>query len=413
MVELRAQLRSGECGVSWVPPENTDVVQEGERSLILRDPAAKVTWQVTSSPFPFALDAEHDEALRADVEMSAHEAFDKAWQSSAEGEPPSRRRTEDPTWSPVIELGRLDVRGGQALRLLRRITYQPGNEIIAGHLIVPTAVGHLDFCALARSGFTGLRESLVMAMMNQDRERDLGAAESAAETLAAGGAAEGNGGKPFPRQAAYDDPALDAHFPEHPLSLVRQAITRLCASVAITQTAPRVIDDIQLDEPRCAFAAPPRYVPVPMAAMRMHPTLRMLMRSGVESWNRDIEVWRLDDVRFRRRDPRNELRALARETIAGWAREGATDIKTEVESVNDFDDRPQVQQSVNMKAGGIARKSIFRWWVEPDGVVFRLGSGGPPSIPDVEHVAVLDGVQASWRRLDPVQPSRRPWWRIW
>jgi hypothetical protein len=53
MPELRAQLRSGECGVSWVPPESAEVMEEDEFLLLLRDPAASVVWQVNWSPFPF------------------------------------------------------------------------------------------------------------------------------------------------------------------------------------------------------------------------------------------------------------------------------------------------------------------------------------------------------------------------
>jgi len=414
MPGFRAQLQSGECGVTWVPPEGTETVEENENLLLLRDPVAPLVWHVSASPFPFALDAAHDEVLRADLEMSARAAFDRDWKPPGEGEPPARRRTEDPTWSPVIEQGRLDLPGGTALRLLRRTAYQPTREIVAGHVIVPTTMGHVDFWVIARATITGIRETIVMATLMNDQRSSVGAAEPDEEVLKAeNNAGERNIGRPFPPQSVYDDPALDARFPEHPLSLVRQAIGKLCDSITITPAAPSVADVIHLEEPQCAFAAPPRYVPVPAGVMRMHPTLRILMRSGVESWHRNMEVWRLDDVRFRRRDPRNELCALARDTVAGWTREGATGIQAKVEAVNDFEGRPQVQQSVSMKAGGSPSRLIFRWWVEPDGVIFRLGSGGPPSIPDTEHVVLLDGVQATWRRLDAMGPSHRPWWRIW
>jgi hypothetical protein len=405
MSALRAQLRSGTCGASWVPPESTEVVQEDESLLVLRDPVAKVVWQVRSSPFPFALDAAHDEVLRADLERSAREAFDNAWKPPAEGEVQARRRTEDPTWSPLIEHSRLDLPGGAALRLVRRISYQPGKEIVAGHVIVPTALGHLDFCALARATVTGLRETVLTAL-RLDRDREIGAAEP-------DDAQDSEIGRPFPPQSAYDDPGLDAQFPEHPLSLVRQAVGKLRDSVAIKQAAPQTDDVVRLMEPNCTFTAPPRYVPVPAGVLGMHPMLRLLVRSGIESWQRNIEVWRLDNVRLRRGDPRNELCELARDTVAKWEHEGATGIQTEVAAVEDFQRRPQVQQSVSMTAAERAFRTIFRWWVEPDGVVFRLGSSGPPSIPDAEHVTILDGLQASWRRLDAVSPSRRPWWRVW
>jgi hypothetical protein len=414
MPELRAQLRSGECGVSWVPPESAEVMEEDEFLLLLRDPVARVVWQVNWSPFPFALAAAHDEALRADIEISAREAFDKAWKPPAADEVQPQRRTEDPTWSPVIEHGRFDLPGGTALRLLRRIAYQPGREIVAGHVIVPTAIGHLDFRAMAQATVTGLRETVVTATRSQERERDIGATEPGTEVPASDDDAEDSDiGRPFPPQAVYDDPSLDARFPDHPLTLVRQAVGKLCDSVAIKRAAPGAIEVVQLEGPRCAFAVPPRYVPMPAGGMGMQPTLRILVRVGIESWHRNIEIQRLDNVRFRNRDPRTELCSLARNTIANWEREGATDIKATVAAINDFEERPQAQQSVSMSAEGLPFRTIFRWWVEPDGVVYRLGSGGPPGIPDADHVALLDGVLASWRRLDAIQPPRRPWWRIW
>lgn len=397
-----------------MPPESAEVMEEDEFLLLLRDPLARVVWQVNWSPFPFALDAAHDEALRADIELSAREAFDKAWKPPAADEVQARCRTEDPTWSPVIEHSRFDLPGGTALRLLRRIAYQPGREIVAGHVIVPTAIGHLDFRAMARDTVTGLRETIVTATRRPEREPDVGATEPDTEFPAAGGGAEKRDiGSPFPPQALYDDPSLDPRFPDHPLTLVRQAVGKLCGSVAIKRAAPRAIESVQLEEPRCAFAVPPRYVPLPAGVMGMQPTLRILVRAGIESWQRNIEVQRLDNVRFRNRDPRTELCALARDTIARWEREGATNIKAEVAAVSDFEGRPQAQQSVSMSAEGLPTRSIYRWWVEADGVVYRLGSGGPPGIPDADHVALLYGVLASWRRLDAIRAPHRPWWRIW
>lgn len=413
MPGLRAQLRSGECGATWMPPESIEVVKDSEDLLILRDPVAGIAWHIHASPLPFALDAGHDDALRTDLEMSARDAFDREWKPPGEGTVPARRRTEDPTWSPVIEQSRLELHGGTALRLLRRNAYQPGREIVTGHLIVPTAMGHVDFWLIIGTPVTGIRETIVRAAMAKDRESGLGAAGPDPQKITTEGEVWDAIAEPFLPQATYDDPNLDERFPEHPLTLVRQAVGRLCGSVAITHAAPSVAEVIRLEEPKCAFAAPPRYVPVPPEVLQMHPTLRVLMRLGVGSWRRIIEVKRHEDVRLRRGDPRNELCALARNTVAGWTREGATAIKTNVEAINDFDGRPQVQQWVRMEAEGAPTRSLFRWWVEPDGVIFRLGSSAPPRVLDTEHVALLDGVQASWRRLDAVGPARRPWWRIW
>src|SRR5687768_16204807 len=208
MGDLRAALRSGEIGIHWVPPATAEVVEEGPRLLVLRDGEAGVLWQMTASSMPFALDP--DDALALDVERSARLAFDEAW-SPESGD---RRRTEDATWSPVIDRATAQLRGGPALRLLRRITYQPGNEIIAGHLIVPTATGHVDLCALARAETTGVRETIVVEMR-----------------LAL------DPGAPRPTQAEIDDAERDPHFSDHPLSVVRRRLDAAVAAVEVTQPA--------------------------------------------------------------------------------------------------------------------------------------------------------------------------------
>src|SRR5688500_4252593 len=97
MGDLRAALRSGEIGVHWVPPATAEVVEEGARPLVLRDGAAGVLWQITAPSMPFALAP--DDALATDIERSARLAFDEAWSPEAG----DRRRTEDATWSPVVE----------------------------------------------------------------------------------------------------------------------------------------------------------------------------------------------------------------------------------------------------------------------------------------------------------------------
>jgi hypothetical protein len=395
MTSLRQQLRSGECGVTWEAPGGVDVLNDDEHQLVLRDPEAGVVWQVRASAMPFAVDPAHREVLRLDLEASARAAFDAAWEPPDDDSVPQRRRTDDPAWSPVIDHAVVELDGRPALRLLRRHTYQPGNELVVGHLIVPTATGHVDFSVIARAAVTGMRESVVMLM--SDRMPD---------TL------DGEGEYTFPAQAVYDDVALDEKFPDHPLTRVRAAIGRLEVAVTITGPVPRCPEVTTLEEARCAFTAPPRYLPVPPEVMGISPTLRVLVRSGVELWRYMIEVWRMEDVRFRRRDPRRELCELARRTVAGWAHEGATDIDS-VEVIDEFAQRPQIQQTVRMIAGGTRRRLVLRWWVEPDGVVYRVGSGGPGTSTDAEHLALLDAIQATWRRLDRPGPARAPWWRVW
>jgi hypothetical protein len=393
MGDLRAAFRTGEHGVRWEPPAGAEVVEEGPRLLVMRDGAAGLLWHVTVSALPFALAP--DDALREDLERSAREAFAEAWQAPGEGAVGATfgggvKRTDDPAWSPVVEHAVVDVAGGRALRLVRRLTYQPGNEIVAGHLVLPTAHGHIDLCALARAGTTGARESVVSLMRSKlDAEADA------------------------PDQADFDDAAIDAHFPEHPLSMVRAALAALPGHVEVTAAPAVPAAEVALPEASCAFVPPPRFAPVAPGVMRFHRTMRVLLRCGIGAWRRSIEVWRLDDVPLRRRDPRRELATLAREVAARWSDEGFTDVNGEVAIVDDFGERPQVEQRVAMTGAGRPIRSVLRWWVEPDGVVYRVGSSGPHAVPDTDHSTALDAVQATWRRLDPVAGPHRPWWRVW
>jgi hypothetical protein len=307
MTGLRTRLMSGECGVRWTPPEAAVVKESGDQHFLLTETGRPVAWQVEERWIGFAFDPAHDDALRQDIADSTRHLF----QGTASD--------EDLTSTP-IEYRRIELRGGPALRVIRRFALAPGKEIVVGHLIVPTATGHLDIRVLAREmGTTGLRETLlVIAEKLQD--------------------------VPQPERCArFDDPAHDAKFPNHPLSLVRRALDQRIEAIEVLAPAPPLaVGEIEIAPHRCVIVPPPRFVLLPP-----HPTLkpRIFMRVGLEGWHRNLEVWRVEHPAFRRRDPRGELCHFARTTIARWADEGVGNIDTDVAPIEDFQGRPQVEQS--------------------------------------------------------------------
>lgn len=398
-MELSRQLETGDGGLRWRPPEAAELTTDGPAQAIWRARPGAVL-QVVRSPFPFSLGAaggagaELDPVLRADLEAAARAAFvAHHGERPAEDRPPPR--TDDPTWSPVIEAAPVALAGGPAVRLIRRVAYAPGDELVAGHLIVPVADGHLDVMIMARAAMTGMREAVVML-------KDSPAPDD-----------------PPPTQARYDDPALDAAFPDHPLTIVRARLDALTGGggLEVTRPAPRPPREVILKEAGCAIAPPPRFVRVAAGLTRMAPTLCMLVRPAVDGWLRTFEVWRVDQ-RLTGGDVHGRLAALAAATVAAWEAEGVRSIRATSRPVDDLEGRPQIEQAVDFVTAGGPSRSCFRWFVDRDGVVFRVGAGGDGDIAGEALRADLAATLPSWRRLDPVDPGPPPpptgarrWWK--
>lgn len=141
-------------------------------------------------------------------------------QLEANGDEPSGRRprTDDATWSPMIEFERFDVAGGVALTVLHRMSYQPGHEVVMGHTLVPVRRGLFEARWLFTAGLTGYRETMLHAQ--QDRGTD----EEPSRLS----------------QQAMDDSAHDASFPEHPLTLARAARSwHAHGRLRVTEPPPR------------------------------------------------------------------------------------------------------------------------------------------------------------------------------
>ena len=163
-------------------------------------------------------------------------------------------RTSDPAWSPLIELERLPVDGGSSLYVLHRMTYEPGlgGSLMGPYPPVPSAGGLTETRWItSERGATGTRESFCI--------------------LTAG--IEGR-----IAQAVFDDPALDAKFPEHPLSLAREARRWRVEQVRIRVLRPAWSDPraaVDLPDVGYAVVPPPRFSQSIEPGPRGHPYANM------------------------------------------------------------------------------------------------------------------------------------------
>jgi hypothetical protein len=375
---VRLQLRAGQ------------IVHDLPDQAVIRDAERKVGWLLSAKPFRLDLRPELDAILRADVERHARGLFDRSFVPPEDGA--LQPRTSDPSWSPVVEVEPLTLPTGRALRMVHRLTYQPGHETVVGRLLVPVERGTLCISSVAKAELTGYRETALMMRASAD-----------------GGEVD------FLPQAAYDAPEHDAQFPDHGLSRVRAALAWLLtadgAGLEVTAPmAPLPPGVVELREASCAVLPPARFVRLPAGTLPMSPSLAAFSRVvlGQDEEPRLLDVWDLRET-LPRTDRVQALVALARRTAEGWASEGARDLTVEVAPLPERNQRSELSCTVTFKVANSKIHSCQHWIADIDGRVFRIAEGGESWLPREELQANVAAVAASWRRLE-APASKRRWW---
>lgn len=375
-----ADLRKGTLGVRFTPIPTMVLVEDGQTDAVFRDLEHQVGWHITISPLMVDLSARHDQLLHEDLRIDSIEVFESTFYREVQAhDPSSRPRTADPTWSPIVSVEQITCGGAPAMVVIHRVTYAPGNELIAGRLVIPLERGTLYISAISRATTTGMRESVLAVLRPSSVEERL-------------------------TQSQIDDPALDNKFPTHPLTLIRRALrTALTAPLHVTVVTPLGEDDggvMQLRAAGCMVRPPPRFRFSPAIAARMSPSLAPFSRATLpEAGAYLFDVWRLPDVTIKGRDALTQLGRVAEETVRQHEQEGATDIELESFSLPTLDGRPTWGTVARFRAGGTVVQSSATWFADRDGAVFRISAGGPPSRSLKELVEVVAQAVSSWSRL--------------
>jgi hypothetical protein len=404
---LMDSLTDGRFGVRFAAGARFQGVEQSDFQAVMARPDDDTHWELRLSPMRLALRPEEDGVLRADVEREARVLFQTQHAALASmlgaNRPPPR--TEDPDWSPLIELERVALGAAPALRLIYRTAYEPGAEVILGRLLIPVEAGLFQITVRHLARTTGLRETALL-------DRALRQAPGAAPRDVA---------RQLGGQRAYDHPSEDGAFPEHGLSRVRGALAGLMdperSGLQVLAPMPQPPSgEVLLAELGCAVSPPPRFTRVASEALGLSPTLAMFSRPLIDEV-RLMDVWRGPDTLPPGPERTERLVALAQRNAREWEREGATDLRMDTRPLPEAEGVAQVSNQLQFLARGRPTRSASRWIADTDGAVFRILVGGPPYLSPEELLAEADRVAGSWRRLPedktlPTAPAKK-WWKFW
>lgn len=407
-----ADVRQGRVGVRFPAPERLEISEERERSAVLLDPERGLAWTLLRSDYQIDLRAEHHELLAQDVERQARDLFERCFQGAerpADDGLTVVARTEDPEWSPVVEVERARIGGAGALRVVHRVRYEPAGETVVGHLLVPLAEGMFELRVQASAPEGGRRESaLSERVVAEAGDRD------PMEAL------EGIG------QAYFDDPRHDGEFPDDPLSLVRSALRWVVEESGVEVTAPAPAEEAaEVEAARAGFAVtpPPRYAQ--MTSARLGAGVLRFSRVSLSATDglQVLTVARLksqSSAALTQKDLVRLAEASAQEDLPP----GATGVTVEARALPAGGRRPHIRvYRSHEEKDGAPQHTASRWFVDESGRIVMVALGSAQCVPAEELFEEVESVVRSYRLTrrataaaaepEPEPASKKPWWRFW
>jgi hypothetical protein len=287
------------------------------------------------------------------------------------------------------------------------MSYEPGHEVIMGHLLVPLQRGLFEIRLIAKEmNTTGLRESILVA-----------------EALGAAGGESPDTVMKRLRQRDFDDPGVDARFPEHPLSRVRAELRELLKGDSLAILEPDSLSppgEVELPEIGCAVTPPPRYLRVTGEAPGAARFSRVSFAGtdGVQI----LSVTVIDDENLD--SPRaNKVLLSYGEQVAHKERSpDMLNLRGEARAIPAQSGRAQVMtyRAYEQTGGNAPQHTAFRFFVSEPGRLVMISIGTAQCVPKEEIFAEAEMVVASWRSLDAgdgarerVASKKKPWWRFW
>jgi hypothetical protein len=364
---LRA-LSDGTMGVRLKVPSHLTAISDTD-SLQLADTSRQLTWKLFFFP-SLHLEIAEDPALREAFSLHARKIFEDMFRISHPNDG-AEPRTKDPNWTPLIDVNRAVVDGGQALVTVHRMAYEPRSEVVMGHFLIPLRDGLFEARVLGSGQLpaTGTRETILMFQY-----------------------ASGNAPAPLP-QATYDDPQHDQQFPTHPLSQVRTELATFPSDWALKILAPpqqRDAGSIHLSA-QCRITPPSRYFL--SESDETTATFKRVSFCGTDG----IDVFFLARGAEASSAPlMNQARKLAR---ALHAQDGVREVRLDESPCEAIDGRPQVQVIVH----GVGRRpirNVMRFFVDENGSLWSLNSICGLAVPVRIQAAELEQVAHSFQVVE-------------
>jgi hypothetical protein len=392
-MSLVNQLSRGELGVRFSILEAFVVESDTGDSLTAVSEASGAAIWVFYSKAPLDLNPAHSSILRQDLERAARDIFIMTSTKTARDRPLESLRTDDPSWSPLVEVTPLSLSGGAALSILHRMRYEPGNEWIMGHLLIPVWDGMIEVRTLNVSRQTGYRETIAMGLkMKESPPQPEGYTIAQLQELAA--------------QIDYDNPALDEKFPEHPLSLARQLLRTLQERLVVVNPPKTPPAEIISASWRCAFTPPPRYHLSEDNGSRIQ-----LVKMSIATTD-GCSILTVVCIGELQPSLASGLEDLVQKASGGMPPKGSTEVKCTVRTVLGPDQRSSAEGHLTfVRADGFLGQTAIRAFEDIEKSVWLLTLGTGQSSPTAELFRELDGVVTSFRCL--TKPPTKPWYQFW
>jgi hypothetical protein len=415
---LLGELTHGGRGLKLALPGRFELQSDEQNSASLVEVDHQAVFFLFHFPLQLDLRSEHEGLLSRDIERHARELFETHFSHQQSQQPAGaaaarpRPRTADPAWSPVVSIERVWLGNCEALSVVHRMAYQPGLEIVMGHLLVPLRSGLFELRLLAGNrGPTGVRESAILQRAMQEAN-----VQTRAEAEA------------LMKRQTPDDPRYDAAFPDHPLTVVRGLLRRVAMPGVIEVTDPTPLPpagEVVLPEIGCAVMLPPRYVQAANRGGTFVQFSRVAFAGG-EAGSDGVQVLTLmslaGEVIPDGPERQKTLTAHARSLAESLTR-GASGVRIEtwmssggvggVQALAHAEFQPGAQ-------GGPKQRAIFCLFTGTGGVEKTVMLVASACIPKEEMLADIEVVTRSWRLLGgtdapppvsaPPVGKKKKWW---
>ncbi len=230
---LLEEFKLGSLGVTLKPGKELVLTNSNDDLAQFEAPNQGVAfWLYFFPDLHMDLSAERLDAFRSSAELHARRMFIETSETNDFDGP---LRTDDAKWSPLVDFETTTVCDAPILQTVHRMLYQPGREIMMGHLLMPLERGLLEIRVAAIDSTTGFRESAIMMMQD-----DMDAID--------------------PR--IYDAVEMDEKFPEHCLSRTRKGLQTARSWISeVSQPAPTLTQcRVSLPKLKGAFTPPRGFV---------------------------------------------------------------------------------------------------------------------------------------------------------
>lgn len=394
-------LRTGQFGISLEIPAHWEVSKESAISAQLLDKERNVVWYFFLFPDQHLdLREEHHADLKKSLEYYARAMFDQVYEQLKQPDQERSPRTADPKWSPMVDAEHVQIGDVNALRTIHRMAYQPGKEMIMGHILVPIRQGLFEARVLCVDQLTGYRESILYMKWTRDRELTEDEINAMQAKI---------------RQADFDDPKHDEGMPQHALSRARAALRWLCldAKLRVTQLpAPLPEGEINVPDLKCSILPPSRFVFMPEKQSATTAFFRRVSFCGTDG-EEFFTIERWDD--FVGKGDIDLAHAAKAKARAIHKESGIEDGKLTVKELEGQDKRPQALVFVEGTGHlGLLRNAML-FFQDEHQRLWALSRCGTAAVPRKALTADLTQAAKSLRihELPPPQPPKKPWWQIW